>query len=47
MWPLSEGAACGAKDVAVFGELGLVTCTCCLSVVARAELLASTWRDAG
>lgn len=40
MWPLMWGAACGAENVAVFGELGLVNCRECRAVVARAELLA-------
>jgi hypothetical protein len=39
MWPLLWGAACGAQDVALFGELGLVNCPDCRAVVARAEIL--------
>lgn len=40
MWPLLWQAACGAEDVALFGELGLVNCAECRTVVARAEILA-------
>lgn len=40
MWPLLWQAACGAEGVALFGELGLVTCPACRLVVARAELMA-------
>lgn len=40
MWPLLWSAACGAENVATFGELGLVNCHDCRTVVARAEILA-------
>lgn len=40
MWPLGWQAACGAENVALFGEIGLVNCPECRTVVARAEYLA-------
>lgn len=40
MWPLSWAAACGAENVPLVGELGLVECAACRKVVARAEILA-------
>lgn len=39
MWPLMWSAACGAENVALFGELDLVSCPACRSVVIRAEIL--------
>lgn len=40
-WPLTWQAACGAENVALFGELGLVDCPECRAAVARSELLAA------
>lgn len=40
LWPLTWQAACGAENVALFGERDLVNCAECLAVVARAEYLA-------
>lgn len=40
MWPLLWQSACGREGVALFGELGLVNCPDCRSVVARAEYMA-------
>lgn len=39
MWPLRWSAACGASNVALFGELALVDCGECRDVVIRAELM--------
>lgn len=39
--PRTWAAACGAQNVLLFGELGLVDCPECRALVARSELLAS------